>query len=93
MNDLRPIALMSCVMKVFERCVLFHLNKKIFDFINPYQFAYKFRSGVEDAVTHVLYNIYNHLDLPRSTIMLMVFDFSTDFNTIQPHLLYDKLLT
>ena len=33
MNDLRPIALTSCVMKVFERCVLFHLNKKVLDYI------------------------------------------------------------
>ena len=57
MNDLRPIAFTSCVMKVFERCGLFHLNKKVLDNIDPYQFAYKSKRGVEDAITHVLYNI------------------------------------
>ena len=33
MNDLRPIVLTSCVMKVFERCVLFHLKKKVLVYI------------------------------------------------------------
>ena len=65
MNDLRPIALTSCVMKVFERCMLFHLNKRVFwerrkrrnkrvfDYIDPYQYAYKSKRGVEDAITKV----------------------------------------
>ena len=57
MNDLRSIALTSCVMKVFERCVLFHLNEKVFGYIDPYQFAHTSKRGVEDAITHVLYNI------------------------------------
>ena len=92
MNDLRPIALTSCVMKVFERCVLFHLNKKVLDYIDPYQFAYKSKRGVEDAITHALHNIYTHLDLPGATIRLLFFDFSSALNTIQPHLLCDKLL-
>ena len=86
-NSLQPTALTSCVMKVFERCVLFHLNKKVFDYIDPYQFAYKSKRDVEDAITHVLYNIYTHLDLPGATIRLLFFDFSSAFNTIQPHLL------
>ena len=92
MNDLRPIALMSFVMKVFDRCVLFHPNKKVLDYIDPYQFAYKSKRGVEDAITPVLYNIYTHLDLPGTTIRLLFFDFSSAFNTIQPHLLCDKHL-
>ena len=93
MNDLRPIALTSCVMKVFERWVLFHLNKKVLDYIDPYQFDHKSKRGVEDAITNVLYNIYTYLDLPGATIrLLLFFYFSSAFNTIQPHLLCDKLL-
>ena len=47
---------------------------------------------MEDAVLHVLNNIYSHLDKPGSCIRLMFFDFSSAFNTIQPHLLAEKLV-
>ena len=81
-------------MNVFERCMLFRLNKMVLDYnLDPYQFAYKSKRGVEDAITHVLYNIYTHLDLPGATIrLLFFFDFSSAFKTIQPHLLCDKIL-
>ena len=32
MNDLRPVALTSCVMKVFERDVHVHLQEQVADF-------------------------------------------------------------
>ena len=92
MNDLRPIALTSCAMKVFERCVLPHLDSLIGDFMDPLQFAYKAKRSVDDAILHVLNNIYAHLEKPGSSIRLMFFDFSSAFNTIQPHLLCDKLM-
>ena len=94
MNDLRSIALTSCVMKVFERCGLFHLNKKFLNYIDPDQFAYKSKRGVEDVITHVLHNIYTHLDLPGATIrpFFFFFYFASAFNSIQSHLLCDKLL-
>ena len=66
-NDLRPVARTSCVMKVFERCVLCYLDKKVFDYIHPYQFAYKFKSRVEGVITYVLYNIYTHLHFPGAS--------------------------
>ena len=40
----------------------------------------------------VLYTIYTHFDLPGATICLMVIDFTSAFNTIQRHLLCNKLL-
>ena len=65
-------------MNVFERCMLFHLNKMVLDYnLDPYQFAYKSKRGVEDAITHVLYNIYTHLDLPGATIRLFFFFFTS----------------
>ena len=77
MNELRPVALTSCVMKVFERCVLCYLDKKVFDYIRPYQFAYKFKSRVEGVITYVLYNIYTHLHFPgASDRRLMSFFFT-----------------
>ena len=74
MNDFRPIALTSCVMKVSYKSLLVHLNEIVSDFVDPCQFAYK------------------STDLPGASIRLMFFDFSSAFNTIQPHLLCDKLL-
>ena len=41
---------------------------------------------------HVFDLIYSHLDKPGTSIWLMFYDFSSAFNTIQPHLLADKLL-
>ena len=32
MNELRQVALTTCVMKEFERCVLFRLNRKVFHY-------------------------------------------------------------
>ncbi len=45
-----------------------------------------------DAVLYSLENIYSHLEKTWSTVRLMFFDFSSAFNTIQPHLLVQKLL-
>ena len=72
MNDLRPVALTSCVMKVFERVVLVHLQKQVADHIDPLQFAYRSKRGVEDAVLHVLNNVYSHLEKKGSSIRLIV---------------------
>ena len=92
MNDLRPVALTSAIMKVFERVVLSQLQNLLADFLDPFQFAYRRERGVEDAVLRVLHKIYSHLEKPCSYIRLMFFDFSSAFNTIQPHLLAEKLL-
>ena len=72
--------------------MLFHLNKTVLGYIDPYQFAYRSKRGVEDVIKHVLYNIYTDLDLPGATIRLLFFYFLSAFNTIQPYLLCDKLL-
>ena len=60
--------------------------------MDPLQFAYQKKRSVDDAILHVLNNIYSHLDKPGSSIRLMFYDFSSAFNTIQPHILVDKLM-
>ena len=82
MNDLRPIALTSCVMKLFERCVIVHLKPQVIEFIDRLQFAYQMNRGVDDAILHVLNNVYSHLEKTGSSIRIMFFDFSSAFNTI-----------
>ncbi|GFS00713.1 hypothetical protein ElyMa_006405700 [Elysia marginata] len=77
MNDLRPVALTSCIMKVFEKCMLVHINNSVSTFLDPYQFAYRAKRGVDDAITHVLHNVYTHLDKVGTSVGLMFYDFSS----------------
>ena len=92
MNDLRLVALTSTVMKVCERVVLCKLGKLLKDYINPLQFAYRKNRGTDDAVLYSLENIYSHLEKTGSIVRLMFAHFSSAFNTIQSHLLVQKLL-
>ena len=50
MNDLRPVALTSIIMKCFERLVLTDLKISIRDSLDPFQFAYREKRNVEDAI-------------------------------------------
>ena len=91
MNDLRPIALTSIPMKCLEKLVLKHILPVCQPFLDPCQFAYKANRSVEDAILYLTNNVYSHLDLPRSYVRTLFIDFSSAFNTIQPHLLIPKL--
>ena len=96
MNDLRPVALTSAVMKVCECVVLCKLEKLVKDYIDPLQFAYtsyRKNRSTDDAVLYSLENIYSRLQKTGSTVRLMFFNISSAFNTIQPHLLVQKLLS
>ncbi|KAK3561940.1 hypothetical protein QTP86_019065, partial [Hemibagrus guttatus] len=53
LNDYRPIALMSVVMKLFERLVLAYLK----DITGPLQFAYRANRSMDDAVNMGLHYI------------------------------------
>lgn len=91
MNDLRPIALTSCIMKIFEKVFLSQFQKNVHNFTDPFQFAYRKSRSVDDALLHVLHSVYSHLENKGSSIRIMFYDFSSAFNTIQPHLLAEKL--
>ena len=49
-NNLRPVALASAVMKVFERVILKTLKIAVGDLLDPFQFAYRAKRSVEDAI-------------------------------------------
>ena len=91
LNDYRPVALTSQVMKILERLVLHHLKPQVEDYLDPLQFAYREGVGVEDAIIYMLHRAYAHLEKSRSTVRIMFFDFSSAFNTIKPSLLAEKL--
>ena len=79
-------------MKCFERIILHQLMKHTKQHLDPYQFAYKHNRSTEDATLALLRNAYTHLEKPGSFVRILFTDFSSVFNTIQPHLMASKLL-
>ncbi len=92
-NDFRPIALTSLVMKVFEKIIKRELVKAVEDILDPFQFAYRSKRGVDDAVLTLLNLVFRHLESPATHAHLLFLDFTSAFNTIQPHILASKLLS
>ena len=94
MNDLRPVALTPEPMKTCERFVLKFLKSLVTDYLDPLQFAYSAGRSCEDAILFVLDKIYSNLENAKNgnSVRIMFFDFSSAFNTIQPHILIDKML-
>ncbi|KAI4894256.1 hypothetical protein NFI96_002102 [Prochilodus magdalenae] len=92
LNDYRPVALTSHVMKTMERLLLNHLRPQVHNAEDPLQFAYREKVGVEDAILYLLHRTHSHLDKGGGAVRVMFFDFSSAFNTIQPLLLRDKLM-
>ena len=56
------------------------------------QFACKARRGVEDAGLILVNLIASHPDTFVLYVRVMIMDFSSAFNTIQPHILIKRLL-
>ena len=62
LNDYRPVALTSVIMKTFDRLVLQYLKTCITPSFDPFQFAYRANRSVEDAISMGLYHVLKHLE-------------------------------
>ena len=91
LNDYRPVALTSVVMKSFERLVLAHLKDITDPLLDPLQFAYRANRSVDDAINMALHCILHHPDSAGTYARVLFVDFSSAFNTIVPELLHHKL--
>ncbi|KAK3548246.1 hypothetical protein QTP70_005811 [Hemibagrus guttatus] len=91
LNDYRPVALTSVVMKLFDRLVLAYLKNITGPLLDPLQFVYRANRSVDDAVNMGLHFILQHLDKSGTYVRLLLADFSSAFNTIIPTLLQTKL--
>ncbi len=91
LNDYRPVALTSVVMKSFERLVLAYLKDITGPLLDPLQFAYRANRSVDDAVNMGLHFILQYLDRPWTDVRILFVDVSSAFNTIIPNLLLPKL--
>ena len=92
LNDLRPVALTSVLVKSIEKLILRFLLPAVAPFQDPYQFAYKQKRSVDDAVSIYINHVYSHVDVPRHYCRTLFVDFSSAFNTLQPCILVDKLI-
>lgn len=91
-NDYRPVALTSNIMKCLENIVRNLLCDRMEDFRDQMQFAYCINRSVQDATLTFINDISKHLDQKNSSTRILFIDFSSAFNTIQPHTLLKKLL-
>ena len=91
LNDFRPVALTSLVMKGFEKIVKRSLLGMSQSIIDPLQFAYQAGKGVEDATATLLDLVLGHLEGTKTHVLASFIDFSSAFNCMQPHILASRL--
>ncbi|KAI3374832.1 hypothetical protein L3Q82_021368, partial [Scortum barcoo] len=86
LNDYRPVALTSTIMKCFERLVKPFITSSLPDSLDPLQFACRPNRSTEDAIALTLHTAPSHLD-QRDTyayVRMLFIDYSSAFNTIVP---------
>ena len=91
LNDYRPIALTSVVMKTLERLVLQFLKSIIDPLLDQFQFAYRNNRSGDDAVTLGLFYVFQYLDSPTTYARILFVDFSSAFHTSIPSKPFDKI--
>ncbi len=85
LNDYRPVALTSIVMKVFERLLKNHIYSSIPATLDPLQFAYRTNISTDDAISQVLHSSLTHIDSNNGNYVRLLFiDYSSAFNIIVP---------
>ena len=78
LNDERPVALTSVVMKCFERLVMAHINTIIPETLDPLQFANIF---TDDAIAIALHTALSHQDKRNTNVRMLFIDHSSAFFT------------
>ena len=93
LNDLRPVALITLVMRATERIIKKHMISVTDPLMDPFQLPYRVGRGVNDAKTFIMEKVHKHQKHPSNTTRLLFPDFSSPINTLQPHILAEKLST
>ncbi|KAL0182031.1 hypothetical protein M9458_021406, partial [Cirrhinus mrigala] len=92
LNDYRPIALTTIMMKCFERLVIHNIKTSLPNPLDPLQFAHRPNRSTDDAISSTLHLALTHLENKDSYVRMLFFDFSSAFNTIIPQQLINKLI-
>ena len=90
-NDLRPVTLTAILAKSMERVMLPKIMHFVLPKLDNLQFAYLTDRSTEDAINFFLNNVLTHLDGEKTYARCLFIDYSSAFNTIQPHILLDRL--
>ncbi|KAF7645229.1 hypothetical protein LDENG_00208060, partial [Lucifuga dentata] len=61
--------------------------------LDALQFAYRSGRGVDDAKLFLTDCVHKHLEQAGSYVRLLFVDFSSAFNTMQPHILVERLIS
>lgn len=61
-------------------------------YADPLQFVYEHHRGVDDTILSLPHGDNTHLEKPKSFVRLVYVDFFSAFNTVQAHLMGQKLL-
>ncbi|CDQ89637.1 unnamed protein product, partial [Oncorhynchus mykiss] len=93
LNDYRPVALTSVIMKCFARLVKDHITSTLPNTLDPLQFAYRPNRSTDDAISTTLHTALTHLDKRNTYVRMLFIDYSSAFNTIVPSKLVIKLET
>ncbi|KAK3530809.1 hypothetical protein QTP70_002839 [Hemibagrus guttatus] len=62
LNNYRPVALTSVMMKCFERLIRDFITSSLPDILDPLQFAYRPNCSTEDTIAHLHHTALSHLD-------------------------------
>ena len=93
LNDYRPIALTSVIMKYSERLVKDHITATLPATLDPLQFAYCPNRSTDDTIANALHTALFHLDKRNTYVRMLFIDYSSAFNTIVPSKIINKLRT
>lgn len=93
-NNYRPISLLPCLSKILEKC----MSTRLMDFISKHNILYKYQFGFRSkhstniALNLLVDKITNSLDRNEVFVGISI-DFRKAFDTIDFHILLDKLYT
>lgn len=91
-SDFRPISLLSCISKVFERLVLHDVRMQLQRCYGPHQHAYRNQTSTTTALAEVCEHVSRGLDSRSfSHVNIYCLDLSRAFDKLQPNRLLNHL--
>ena len=77
--------------KCFERAVLPKISSCTKPIMDTMQLAYQSKESINNATTTLIHDLTQHLDDKSKYARCLLIDYSSAFNTMQPHILVNRL--
>ena len=90
-NDLRPVTLTVILAKCFERALLPKITTHTQPVMDKMQFAYQANRSTDYAIITLIHEIAQQLDVDSTYARSLFIDYSSAFNTMQPHIIISRL--